>query len=245
MGDRRSITAMADPKLVYKAKLAEQMGRYDDMAKFMCEFAKANTELSVEQYKLLAVGYKNRLGTRRDAWRSAMSIKGKEQSAGGDNVPTIDEYLGDVEDELKNICKEVIELCDKLLQDATNAVSKCFYLKMKADYIAYIAEVSAGEEKTEMVKATTEAYTAAKDLAAGALHVTDPQRIGVALNFSLFTYNTAQDPEGACKLAREGLEAAIPEMENCSEDDYKNSAMIMQLLQDNMRLWLEDNAEGE
>ena len=45
--------------LVYKAKLAEQAERFDEMVDFMKAVAKQPVELSVEERNLLSVAYKN------------------------------------------------------------------------------------------------------------------------------------------------------------------------------------------
>jgi len=51
------------------------------------------------------------------------------------------------------------------------------------------------------------------------------------------------NPEEACKLARQSFEDAIAELDNVSEDSYKDSTLIMQLLRDNLTLWTSDEAE--
>lgn len=64
--------------LIYRAKLAEQAERHDDMIKIMKECLAISTDLSVEQRNLLSVGYKNAVGLRRNAWRSFSSLETKE-----------------------------------------------------------------------------------------------------------------------------------------------------------------------
>jgi 14-3-3 protein epsilon len=56
--------------LIFRAKLAEQGERHDDMIKIMKEVLEQTQDLSVEQRNLLSVGYKNAVGLRRNAWRS-------------------------------------------------------------------------------------------------------------------------------------------------------------------------------
>ena len=46
----------------------------------------------------------------------------------------------------------------------------------------------------------------------------------------------------ACKLAKETFENAINAIDDMKEDEYKDAAMILQLLKDNITLW---NAEFE
>ncbi|KAJ2737118.1 hypothetical protein H4S06_006635, partial [Coemansia sp. BCRC 34490] len=56
----------------------------------------------------------------------------------------------------------------------------------------------------------------------------------------------ANSPEKACKLAKNAFDDAISELDNLSEESYKDSTLIMQLLRDNLTLWTSDlNDETE
>ena len=49
------------------------------MVQAMRRVAYLDVELSVEERNLLAVGYKNQVGTRRASWRTMYSIEQKER----------------------------------------------------------------------------------------------------------------------------------------------------------------------
>ena len=87
-------------------------------------------------------------------------------------------------------------------------------------------------------------YKEAMNVAKSELLVTHPIRLGLALNFSVFYYEVLNNPEEACKMARQAFEDAIAELDNVSEDSYKDSTLIMQLLRDNLTLWTSDEAES-
>lgn len=53
--------------LVYRAKLAEQAERYQDMVRIMKDVVHHASELSIDQRNLFSVGYKNVVGVRRTA----------------------------------------------------------------------------------------------------------------------------------------------------------------------------------
>lgn len=47
-------------------------------------------------------------------------------------------------------------------------------------------------------------------------------------------------PDKACQLAKQAFDDAIAELDNLTEDSYKDSTVIMQLLRDNLTLWTSD-----
>ncbi len=69
---------------------------------------------------------------------------------------------------------------------------------------------------------------------------------GLALNFSVFYYEILNSPDRACKLAKTAFDEAIAELDQLSEESYKDSTLIMQLLRDNLTLWTSDmQTDGE
>ncbi|KAJ1909886.1 14-3-3-like protein GF14 chi, partial [Tieghemiomyces parasiticus] len=50
-------------------------------------------------------------------------------------------------------------------------------------------------------------------------------------------------PDRACHLAKQSFDDAIAELDTLSEESYKDSTLIMQLLRDNLTLWTSDMHE--
>jgi len=232
---------------VYMAKLAEQAERYDEMVEAMKEVAKLGVELTVEERNLLSVAYKNVIGTRRASWRIISSIEQKEESKGNaDHVTKIKAYRSKVEKELENICGDILDVLEKyLIPNATGAESKVFYHKMKGDYHRYLAEFTTGDSRQKSADAAHDAYKAASEVANAELASTHPIRLGLALNFSVFYYEIMNSPDGACNLAKQAFDDAITELDSLSEESYKDSTLIMQLLRDNLTLWTSDMQDAE
>lgn len=225
-------------ELVEKAKIAEQAERYEDMAKFMKAVAEASSsDLTNEERNLLSVAYKNVVGARRSSWRMISSLESKNTDSS-----TLVEYRKTIEEELRTICEEVINLLTKVIENIEAAESKVFFYKMKADYYRYGAEVKVQAEKEKEAEKAKEAYESANEAAKG-MATTHPIRLGLALNFSVFYYEIMNKPEEACKLAKKAFDEAIAELDNLKEDSYKDSTLIMQLLRDNLTLWTSQEAD--
>merc|ERR1712170_150742 len=187
-------------------------------------------ELTNEERNLLSVAYKNVVGARRSSWRVISSVEQKtEQDDKRHGMCT--EYRVKVEKELESICNDVLKLLDDfLIAKSSQHESKVFYLKMKGD-----------DYRAEIMKNSQESYKQAFDIAGQEMPPTHPIRLGLALNYSVFYYEILNDPEQACSLAKTAFDDAIAELDTLSEESYKDSTLIMQLLRDNLTLWTSDN----
>ena len=121
---------------------------------------------------------------------------------------------------------------------------KVFYLKMKGDYYRYLVEVKTGDDRTALADQSRDAYSDATKEAAN-LSNTHPIKLGLALNFSVFHYETMNDGNKACELAKKAFDDAIAELDSLKEESYKDSTLIMQLLRDNLALWTSENENGD
>ncbi|KAK0966500.1 hypothetical protein LTS01_017775 [Friedmanniomyces endolithicus] len=232
----------------FLARLCEQAERYDEMVSYMKKVAKLGGELTVDERNLLSVAYKNVVGTRRASWRIISSIEQKEEAKGSDkHVGIIREYRQKIELELEKVCQDVLDvLDDSLIPKAETGESKVFYHKMKGDYHRYLAEFASGEKRKGAATAAHEAYKSATDVAQTELTPTHPIRLGLALNFSVFYYEILNSPDRACHLAKQAFDDAIAELDSLSEESYRDSTLIMQLLRDNLTLWTSsDGGEPE
>ncbi|KAI8636366.1 protein BMH2 [Parasitella parasitica] len=232
---------------VYMAKIAEQAERYDEMVLYMKEVAKLSVDLTVEERNLLSVAFKNVIGARRASWRIVSSIEQKEESKDHKNqVEKIKEYRKKIENELYDVCNDILSLLDEyLIPNAQGGEAKVFYFKMKGDYHRYVAEYATDENRKVAAEKALDAYQTATDVAQVELATTHPIRLGLALNFSVFYYEIMNSPDRACNLAKQAFDDAIAELDTLSEESYKDSTLIMQLLRDNLTLWTSDLQEAE
>jgi len=231
---------------IYLARLAEQAERYDEMSDSMKRVAQLNEELTVEERNLLSVAYKNVVGSRRASLRIISSIEQKEESRGKeDHLIKAREYRKKVEKELTDICNDILEVLDQhLIKNSKGAESKVFYFKMQGDYHRYLAESTTGEVRQASAEKALQAYKAASETSLE-LQPTNPIRLGLALNFSVFYYEIMNSPDNAIQLGKQAFDDAIEKLELLQDESYKDSTLIMQLLRDNITLWTSNTDEDE
>jgi len=231
---------------VYRAKLAEQAERYDEMVAAMKEVATelSEGELEVEERNLLSVAYKNAVGARRASWRVISSIETKEQEKNlADHVEIIQTYKQKIEEELEEMCNSILNvLQEHLLKKTNNDEATIFYHKMAGDYYRYLAETASGDKKREAGDNALASYKEATERSSS-LATTHPIRLGLSLNFSVFYYEILNQPDMAIKVAKQSFDDAIGDLDAVKEETYKDSTLIMQLLRDNLTLWTSENED--
>lgn len=242
-----NVDELGKAELLDAAKLAEAAERYKDMCEFLHKLVKMKCEasetLSVEERNLLSVAYKNVVGIKRQSWR--MLTQGNF-----DTLPKqqLDDYRGTIEEELNEVCNEVI----KLLEDTTKVAKNedadtkkedlVFYLKMSGDYYRYLSEF----QTTETNQKTAETfYEEATSVAEANLPETHPTRLGLALNYSVCCYEITDKKELACTIAKKAFDSAIEKLDTLNDSSYKDSTLIMQLLRDNLTLWTSEKEDAQ
>ena len=219
------------------------LSSFDEMVNHMKSVAQLPVELSVEERNLLSVAYKNVIGSRRASWRVISSIS---QKTGSDPkcASLIVTYLTQIENELADICGDILSIIKQdLIPHSASDEGKVFYYKMQGDYHRYLAEFQEGDKRKSSAASALEAYQNASGIATSSLPPTHPIRLGLALNFSVFYYEILNSPDRACHLAKQAFDDAIAELDTLSEESYKDSTLIMQLLRDNLTLWTSDQPE--
>jgi 14-3-3 protein epsilon len=130
-----------------------------------------------------------------------------------ENIMQVNKYRLRIEEEVRQICNEVFNILDTyVIPNNTSTEGKVFFLKMRADYLRYQAEISQGEERTAIVSTALHTYTQATRLATLSLHPTHPVRLALGLSFAVFFYQILHETERATRLAKQTFDAAVEEM---------------------------------
>lgn len=226
------------------AKMAQQTDRYQDMLEYIGKVVRSEVELNTEERSIVSAAYKNVVGNKRAELRVLQAIEQKEnRKANEHHVSYINNYREIIEKELKGLCDEILTIIDKyLIPNTKSAVdSKVFYLKMKGDYNRYLTEfLTNDQEYNDAVERALDAYKEADNLSRNHLATTNPIRLGLQLNLSVFYYEILKKPEEAKQIANNAFEEAIANIDNVNQDNYKDCTLIMQLLRDNITLWSND-----
>lgn len=173
-------------------------------------------------------------------------IESKEKDKESTKAALAQKFRKRIEEELDQVCSEVLNLLQKfLIPHATSDESKVFYLKMSGDYYRYRAEYTEEGQKESVQGKAEENYEDAMKIAVEKMPPTHPNRLGLALNFSVFYYEILNAPDKACHLAKQAFDDAIAELDSLDSDSYKDSTLIMQLLRDNLTLWTSDAQQDE
>lgn len=215
-------------RLVYKAKLAEQAERFEEMCKFMHTVIENKRSLDTDEQKLFAIAYKNRIGRVRTAWRFADTARAKYAGRNQQKESFASQYAQELAEEVLQICREVEDNLGLLARSATDPVSRASYAKMDADYRRYRCEIEPKETSN-----TSAAYKNAANLAQE-LPPAHPTRMGIALNYSVFKYEIENSLEEACRIAEQALEGARADG---GMERSRDAFLIEHLLKDNMDLW--------
>ncbi|CAM9253999.1 unnamed protein product [Ascophyllum nodosum] len=222
------------------------------MVEHMKVVATQQEELSVEERNLLSVAYKNVIGSRRASWRVISSI---EQKVEAEKQKLVGDYKLKIEKELEDICGDILKIIDEnLLPCSQSNEPKVFYHKMQGDYHRYLAEFQQGDARSASADNALQArhhcylhyaYENATSLTHQEMPPTHPIRLGLALNFSVFYFEILNAPKKACSLAKQAFDDAIAELDTLSEESYKDSTLIMQLLKDNLTLWTSEDPPSD
>lgn len=233
-------------ELIYISKIAEQTDRFEDMLECMKKVTLIGQELSIEERNLFSIACKNCVGSHRTSWRALSTIEKNEEAKGPQNLKLLRDYKEKIESELTDSCNDILTLIENyLIKSSDSPENKVFFLKMKADYNRYISEYATGELHTKASENASNAYKCAFDIASQELKTTNPIRLGLALNYSVYFYEVLNDSKKAFSLVKQAFDEALADIDNISEEEYKDVMTIMQLVRDSVSFWPNEIQENE
>jgi len=236
----------AREEFVFLSKLYERAERFPDMVSSINKFIEMNPKLTKDEKNIVSAGYKNILADKRASWRLLNSMEKKETKKKSAQVPHIKEIKSHIETEMKKQIENVKNVIDKyLLPNAQDPESKVFYLRLKADHIRYLCEISKDKEYAKAIEETEKIYREAYEIANKELPVINNARIGLCLNFSVFCYEVKGDKKEGCKIAKKAFEDSMKYLDDLEKFKSKDVLLLIQLLKENLIFWSSEMNEEE
>lgn len=228
---------------IFMARVAEQTERFDDMVEFLKPvMEEKGATLDSDQRNLLSVAFKNFITTPRAAIRTISAIEGNAKYE--KFADALKDYKTKIEEKLQGNCQIVIDLVRKhIIPTATDSSTKCFYYKMIGDYYRYMAE-SAKDSKLESAKEEAKKAYEEASVDIEKLSACDSIRLGLALNYSVFFYESIGDTKKAVELGEKALSDALDKLDQCSEEEFRDAQNIIELLRENLSLWKDEIGGG-
>ncbi|KAL3124490.1 hypothetical protein niasHT_004063 [Heterodera trifolii] len=233
-------------ELLFLINLCDTAKCFNEMVDAVKKLVSICPELSYEERYLLWVAFKGAMSSIRQPWRALCAIEQRsfsditEAQRSNSHLLVIESYREELEVELLANCRGVLEFLDATLipNATTNLEAKVFYLKMKGDYNRYIAEIALGDDRTTAIEETKKSYNQAAELAAQ-LTPSDPTRLGVALNMSVFYHQILKDVDQALQTTERALEKANAEIKTFKRGQklHEDSTSCIEMMRENIKLW--------
>ena len=221
--------------------LAEKVKRYEDMSNYALSLvltkSAMGSTLSEDERSKFSASFKGYIGEQRKSYLSVRDEIKKVEKSGRD-ASTEKQYLAKIGLRVNIIADQVIKIVTNKLEPKANiGKEKVFYRKILADYYRYKVEVAAEAQKSVLQAEAEKRYADAYSIAVSNLAVTDPLRLGLALNFGVFLYEIKGDRQAAIDTVQGAFEKALADLESVAEESYADTTKVMQILKDNVDLW--------
>jgi 14-3-3 protein epsilon len=230
--------------IIFLISLCDKAGRFDDMFDYFAEYMDKGNEVSERERQLYSICIKESIGTRRNAWRSLKylnSHKSVEPKGQADYPLSLERSL--VAAIKTRIEIAIAQLTKNILPTCLAAQQRVFFLKLRGDLERYNAEVTSGDEHEHWSYLAHSTYREAGDVAMCRLKPSDPVRLSLMLNLSVFYYEILNSPERACIVSKAACDDAIdvgllsdqkkPEDEN----EQKEAIELFNSITANLRRW--------
>ena len=142
-------------------------------------------------------------------------------------------------------CEKVIKtINENILSKNLNVEETARFLKVKADYYRYMAEITTGHLLFINKQNAFHFYNEAKELVKD-FDDLNPTKLNISLNYSVFLNEILNLRINSFFYAKEALYNALKSLKNCSEEiltseDMKDTLMIIETLNKNVEDWYKE-----
>ena len=191
--------------------------------------------LTPEDEATVSVVTKAKIDSLRRARRIITVVEEKEENKGKVNrVIALRSFKSKIEEELSSLLNQFINSIDNsFLLRPTSEPSRILFLKMKADYCRYLAEINKMN-----VQQVQNAYVQAFDAARQSLGPAHPLRTGIALNYSVFYYEILNNHDAAIQIAKLAYEEGASAAKSLPVDEKDDAMDVINLIASNLKSWV-------
>ncbi|KAK6974244.1 14-3-3 domain-containing protein [Favolaschia claudopus] len=230
---------MSREQSMHLARLADKANRFGDMLEYMKAVVTSGIDLTSEERNLFCAAYKMTVDSHRRSWKVITSVEKSGEVTGHPiHLALARKCKAKIEKDLTHTCEEVLHTLEtQLISGAISHEARVFFQKMAGDYYRYLAEVAAEDTAQGLAQSSLEAYTRANAISAIHLAPTNPIRLGLTLNLSVYYYEIAKSFSMARDTAIQAIDSAIPLLESLTEAEYSDAVLPIQILQLNLARW--------
>jgi len=225
-------------QILHNAEMYEEMK--GEMLSVLDFCIKEGIEMTPELRAQVGNVYKKLMSKKRGSWRSIQYERAKITQENSEVLENLIKFSDEISTQIKNISEEFISLIDGKISEVKGAKdvkeNQAFFLKAKGDYLRYQTEVLQEQEKKEIVKEIQRFYEEA-EIICNELEQTNPVRLGLYLNLSIFYYETMREYRKGIEIAQKTFDDGIKQIVSIEAEEYKDITLILQLVRDNLNLW--------
>ena len=228
--------------------VCEKVERFDDMCEYIKRVMSMEQEMSEAEREYMTIAFKEAVNSRRRSWRAICSLERQEEERQSRHINIVRDYRDRIEKEMMHYIEDMVNILEgRLIPNSLDveAETRAYYMKMKADYCRYIAEVTTGDQHTRHCEKAVLAYDEGLKLVSGRLSPAHPLLLSIHLNRTVMAYEVLCDDEGAVRDAKAALEAGVKDVDNIEEDEAQEASVLLKMLKDNLTLWTTNHQHFE
>jgi hypothetical protein len=189
---------------------------------------------TAEDEATVSVVTKARVDQLRRARRILLAVEEREENKGRTaRVAALRELKERLEAELGSLLTQLTGNIDSVfLPRPTSEAARVLFLKMKADYSRYLAEIQ--RLPAPQVQA---AYVTAYEASRSVLGAAHPLRTGIALNYAVFHVEISGSREAAVQIAKLAHDEGIAAVKALPAEEKEDAMEVLNLLATNLRSW--------
>lgn len=182
---------------------------------------------------------KEKFNQYRDGWKNLQDFEQNETEGNFIKKDKITSEVSNLEVKIKEFCDDMIIKADKLLSkiQEDDIMSKILYMKLKADYLRYLAEIANEDDFPDILKKARQCYDQAHDWCKDNLSPQDALYLSVVLTYTVFLYFIVDDTRFAFGVADRIYRQAIENLSMNEESKDPEVDILIKRIEENLTIW--------